>query len=796
MKKYLKLLLTVLFLGVIIQSVSIVQAKNDDKKSIPKLFYMNRNTATVQVDNSTLKISDSYDQNVIPYIENEKLFVPGEYVAKFMNGTYSYNKKSKEATIKLAGSTFVVKVNSKEAKVNGSKVTMKDKVVMKNGILMIPASVFVENLKTHNAIVYDERVLIISKKGAKDFYTEDNEPIGYCVPDNTTWEERLKIQANGDKAKKAAEAILKKIITPNMTDIEKVMAVNDYLIENTTYTSEDYSLYGPILDGTGVCQGYSFSAELLLNMAGVNCTRVQGYAGLTADKYTNDILDALGYYGNLHEWNLVEIDGNWYHLDVTFNDGTVNGKESFANAYQYFLLSDEEMSEDHIWRRTFYQEAPKSFVSATIAKELDSKGYPVINGRVSLPNGTVAPKGGVDVSISIGMGSEFYMNRTYWIEEGKSYVDYTIVASKTLDKQRFQSGFSIITEARGYEREINLSDTSPINMKAILVTKEINLIKGKIILPTSVTLTKDYDYTVELVVAYKVEGANGMRVDYDKSYYGTIKAGDKEATFDFDCTIPTSEYKYVIRYYISGFNKTPIVESGFVTADGSIVSERTYISGNERPLTDFEIKVEALEVTATPTPTPTPVPTGIKMTKDNRNYLINELKKLNTGNSAKLDKLMTKEQIITFEKKEPTEVSTSMNGEHTLYYWRSLDNGIKVNSFYMFYENNTKLSIQTTISNMELTAKNYMTIMNQLNKYLQTATSSKNTADFYIASYDKSGLVDFDSKNKEQIFKDIMAHKVFLLAIYEVGNSSYQISLIGEKDTLPRVTISTNHLIN
>nr|WP_295683532.1 stalk domain-containing protein [uncultured Lachnoclostridium sp.] len=790
MKKYVQWIVVFLFIGFILQSVSNVDAATEEKKSVPKLFYMTRNTATAQVDNSTIKISETYDQNVIPYIESEILYVPAKYVAKFMNGTDSYTKKTKKTTIKLAGSTFIVKANSKIVTINGKNITMKNKALEKGGNLMIPASIFVDNLKTHNAIVYEERALIISKKGATDFYTDNNEPIGYCVPDDTTWQETLKKQAKGEKAKKAAQEILAKIITPDMTDLEKVIAVNDYLIQNTTYTSGDYSIYGPILDGTGVCQGYAFSAELLLNMAGVNCTRIQGYAGIGSKELTNDILDALGYMGNLHEWNLVEIDGNWYHLDITFSDGTVNGEESFQNAYQYFLLSDTEISDDHIWRKTFYKEAPKSFTSTTLANTLDSKGYPVIHGRISLPNGEVAPKGGVEVSVRVGMGLNLNIDRAYLIKEGKSYVDFTIVASKTIDKQRFQNSFRIITNTRGYEKEVYLLDTSATNVQGVLVKKDINLINGKLIIPSSVTLTKDYKYTVELTTYYKVEGANGLRNDGGESFDGILKAGEKEATFDFDCTIPSTEYEYTIRYYISGFNKTPLVESGFLTANGAIASERTYIKGSEKPLTDFIIQVNAKEVTPTPTPTEAPKLSGTKMTKENRAELVKTLKNYNIGNNAKLSKLKTEKQIIAFETSEPYQVSNAMNGDYTMYYKRNLDSGIKLSTIYSFQENNKKLYISTTISNIELSKEYYMTTMNELNQYLQTATSSKKIADFYVVSYENYGVTVFDAKNKEQIFQDIMAHKVFIEANYTVGDSVYQISLMGEENELPRVTIS------
>ena len=233
-----------------------------------------------------------------------------------------------------------------------------------------------------------------------------------------------------------------------------------------------------------------------------------------------------------------------------------------------------------------------------------------------------------------------------------------------------------------------------------------------------------------------------------------------------------------------------MVESGFLTANGTIASERTYIKGSEKPLTDFIIQVNAKEVTPTPTPTEAPKLSGTKMTKENRAELVKTLKNYNIGNNAKLSKLKTEKQIIAFETSEPYQVSNAMNGDYTMYYKRNLDSGIKLSTIYSFQENNKKLYISTTISNIELSKEYYMTTMNELNQYLQTATSSKKIADFYVVSYENYGVTVFDAKNKEQIFQDIMAHKVFIEANYTVGDSVYQISLMGEENELPRVTIS------
>ena len=64
--------------------------------------------------------------------------------------------------------------------------------------------------------------------------------------------------------------------------------------------------------------------QLLMDMAGVPCEVV-----------TNDT----------HAWNVVQIDGEWYHVDTTWDDPTPN-REGYVR-YNYFLKSDAYMSRDH-----------------------------------------------------------------------------------------------------------------------------------------------------------------------------------------------------------------------------------------------------------------------------------------------------------------------------------------------------------------------------------------------------------------------------------------------------------------
>jgi transglutaminase-like putative cysteine protease len=138
-------------------------------------------------------------------------------------------------------------------------------------------------------------------------------------------------------------AILDKIITPNMTDRQKIKAVHDYMVttykydvnfESGLYGNETYTFYGLLKNKTGVCQAYAELFYLFMCYEGIECYFVSGWAD-----------DGTGVYGS-HLWNVVYVDDGYYHIDVTFDDPVPDGGEI---SYKYFLKTSEEITKDHTW---------------------------------------------------------------------------------------------------------------------------------------------------------------------------------------------------------------------------------------------------------------------------------------------------------------------------------------------------------------------------------------------------------------------------------------------------------------
>ncbi|THF73987.1 transglutaminase domain-containing protein [Cohnella fermenti] len=135
---------------------------------------------------------------------------------------------------------------------------------------------------------------------------------------------------------KRSKEILAEIIKPGMNAHQKVKAVHDWILLNVAYdrTLKKHSAYDALASGTAVCQGYASLAYRLLKDAGVEVRIAEGTVSTGA-----------------HAWNLVKLDGAWYHLDTTFDDPVPDVKG--RTTYSYYLLTDEQIKRDHKWTQTY-----------------------------------------------------------------------------------------------------------------------------------------------------------------------------------------------------------------------------------------------------------------------------------------------------------------------------------------------------------------------------------------------------------------------------------------------------------
>ncbi|MFD0589853.1 transglutaminase domain-containing protein [Paenibacillus sp. GCM10027627] len=144
-----------------------------------------------------------------------------------------------------------------------------------------------------------------------------------------TIEETAQVDAAVGKA-------LADILRPGMNDHEKVKAIHDWIVTKVEYDQSlsYYTAYNAVSLGKAVCQGYSLLGYRMLKEAGITVRIAEGSVN------TGE-----------HAWNMVQLDGKWYHLDLTWDD-PVGAKDNRIR-YTYYLKTDEELRADHNWTRTY-----------------------------------------------------------------------------------------------------------------------------------------------------------------------------------------------------------------------------------------------------------------------------------------------------------------------------------------------------------------------------------------------------------------------------------------------------------
>ncbi len=125
----------------------------------------------------------------------------------------------------------------------------------------------------------------------------------------------------------------------SQSDLDVARWLHDYLCHKVTYQEEDEgslndTAIGALLNGYAECDGYADAFYLLCRLSGIQVNYQRGYAGGTGEE-------------NRHIWNLISLNGKWYHADVTWDDKD-SSAHPYAVGYRYYCCGSHLMDE-HSW---------------------------------------------------------------------------------------------------------------------------------------------------------------------------------------------------------------------------------------------------------------------------------------------------------------------------------------------------------------------------------------------------------------------------------------------------------------
>lgn len=132
----------------------------------------------------------------------------------------------------------------------------------------------------------------------------------------------------------AEEAVLNSIANSfaaslnGKSDYEKIKIVHDYICETITYDEatavgfrESRSAYDGLVNGSTVCCGYALAFQKIMDTLNIPCRILCGDSPQGP-----------------HAWNAVFLEGQWYHLDATWDDLEENGI-----TYDFFLIGQDSL---------------------------------------------------------------------------------------------------------------------------------------------------------------------------------------------------------------------------------------------------------------------------------------------------------------------------------------------------------------------------------------------------------------------------------------------------------------------
>lgn len=199
-----------------------------------------------------------------------------------------------------------------------------------------------------------------------------------------------------------AKSVLDEIITDGMSDYEKELAVYKWMTANIGFDSgsmtaipEDESKpvdnpNGVLKNHEAVCVGYATTFRLFMQMLGIDCMVVH-------DSHLS------------HSWDLVKLDGQWYHTDIYSDAGSGEGN------FSHFNLNDETMMSSQEWNTDFFPAADGyeynyAYVNRTQCKDI----YTIpeqVRAAINEQQGVVSFDFGDEISVDIYNIADTIMNQ-------------------------------------------------------------------------------------------------------------------------------------------------------------------------------------------------------------------------------------------------------------------------------------------------------------------------------------------------------------------------------------------------
>lgn len=306
-------------------------------------------TDQTEITSITLVGKEPKDMLRIPYIIDGTEFDGSFYVENFNPDTYLddlevLQKKQDILKSKMTGMLTDVKITvkpdaaKKDTTDNGKNKPQISENTAETAIMVPTATTELSEYLATSLLHGEENILI---SGMSENLDEDTfmdafyeayfqNPLIPAIKEVSVSESLDELSVIYEEDKKVREEKQQKVIEQvnfvagelledKMSDSNKVLAINSYLCDNISYDekaaeqsltktstfTDSATVYGALVSHMGVCTAYAGTFQLLAKAMGLESIVVTGTLNGSQK----------------HMWNKVKIDGKWYVVDVTSNDG-------------------------------------------------------------------------------------------------------------------------------------------------------------------------------------------------------------------------------------------------------------------------------------------------------------------------------------------------------------------------------------------------------------------------------------------------------------------------------------------
>ena len=296
------------------------------------------------IDRITNKASDSFAALVENYEPDE--FDESKYEVEDSQNRYYYNQLDDNAKIiyaEILNNLDRIKDGEDNIKISSRLSSLADSEDM-NTALMTTFQNAWDAFRNDNVDVFyldGTKMCLVTKtikRGSQvkyEFFISKGNNLNYFIDG---FNSKAQVEAAEQFVKEKEEEILASITDKN--DYYKIMHAHNWIVENVSYnlneSGNNANLYGALHDRKVVCEGYARLFKSLMDKMNIPCVFISGVG--TSDGSSED-----------HAWNYVFLKGDWYAIDVTWDDPIVIGNGSISKdlKYKYFLRGSNSFSKSH-----------------------------------------------------------------------------------------------------------------------------------------------------------------------------------------------------------------------------------------------------------------------------------------------------------------------------------------------------------------------------------------------------------------------------------------------------------------